>query len=177
MRRESLEANVLRTLDLPFQSNALRAFTAESLSRKGVSHKFILSSYVGQINFDDFIDYSRRINRVQDDAKEFYFDLGGHSVGAIYTDQPCVYWNVRILTVRTGSIRRASEIGTVPGDDHPILVQNELLQLPVLPSAFPKPGYMRAFDEAALAREQRQIRAEAFVNQELWNHLNLQSAT
>ena len=106
-------------------------------SRKGVSHKFILGSDFGQIDLNDFIDYPCHINCVQDDAKEFSFDPGGDSVWTVYAHQPRVYWNVCILIVRTGFIGGASEICAVSSDEDPVVIQDELLQLPVLPSALP----------------------------------------
>ena len=82
------------------------------------------SRYISNTHLIDKLGYA---NSIQNNAKEFHLDFGGHSVRAIYANQPRMYWNVCILTVRTGFIGRASEICAVPSDEDPVVVQDDLL--------------------------------------------------
>jgi hypothetical protein len=75
------------------------------------------------------------------------------------------------LEVKVDSSRSidADEAGilAVPGDEDPILVEQDLLQVPVLPARLAYPDHMRRLVMATFARHQRRFGAEAPFDEEL----------
>ena len=74
--------------------------------------------------------------------------------------------HVRVFARRTWFIRRPAKVGAVVGDERPVSVQDETLELPVFGTCLPEMVDVRT-EKALLLSISRQRRAQVFVDQDL----------
>jgi hypothetical protein len=92
------------------------------------------------IHFDNFIHKLIRISHfIQRAGKQLALQLGSHSVWPIDADQTSVKGYPGILPFRPGVLGRTAKVDAIPCDERPISLEDEGVQLPVLPSRFAQP--------------------------------------
>ena len=135
--------------------------------RKEITPDFDLFVRVFEIDFQHLVQQIVvTVQLIQGNLKKLELQVEIHSRRTIQTYQPSMDRDVCILASRTGRIRRTAKIYAVFGYERPVSVENDLLQLPVLPTPFSDPGHMRRLVMAALLSTFRQFRAQALVDQE-----------
>ena len=88
-------------------------------------------------------------------------------MGPSMTDETGMEWNIGEHPFRARRILRSAKVSAVPSDNYPFLVEQDLLQIPILPTRFANPHDVRRFLVAAFAGHQCKFGAEALVDEEL----------
>jgi hypothetical protein len=92
-----------------------------------------------------------------DKSKKSSLKIQIHTGSPINADKAGVEENIREDTFLAWSILRSPKVFAIPGDENPVLIEQNLLQLPVLPARLPNPDDMRRFVVTAFAGHQWRV--------------------
>ena len=101
---------------------------------------------------------------VQRQPEEFDLQVEVHAGWPIEADEARVNPDAGILPFRTGPVGRTSEINGIFGDECPVAIEDEWLELPILQSSAAQPDDVAGFAEPPGVGELCQFRAQTFVD-------------
>jgi hypothetical protein len=117
-----------------------------SKRRKQISHNLEFTVFfLTKVNLSHLIDevfYSS--DSIEHCGEKLDFDLASHSARTVCTDQTSVNRNICVLSLGPGLVGRSTKIDAVSRDKRPVLLKNQIPELPVFPASLAQPGYMGA---------------------------------